>query len=207
MTLQEDDVLLVLLVQSGDTAAFEELLRRLHAPLRKYVRNLAGESNADDILQDVSWQIFRQIRHLREPKVFRVWAFRIATRISFHYLKRQKRWQDLENDPEFVRSISVHTLLRPDELDADFLSLIEHVSPSSRAVLLLHYQQHLSLEETAAILDIPFGTAKSRLSDGVATVRKFLKEKEKHEHTRREKTPLLNQKKNGLFNEPWRRSR
>jgi len=40
-----------------------------------------------------------------------------------------------------------------------FLSLIEHISPSSRDVLLLHYQQHLSLEETAAILDIRFGTA------------------------------------------------
>ena len=177
MTPQEDDVLLVLLVQSGDTAAFEKLLRRLHAPLRKYVRNLAGESSADDILQDVSWQIFRQIRQLREPKVIRAWAFRIATRISFHYLKRQKRWRDLENDPEFIRAIPVCAPLRPDEQDAGFLSLIEHVSPSSRAVLLLHYQQHLSLEETAAILNIPFGTAKSRLSYGVATVRKFLNEK------------------------------
>jgi len=158
VTPQEDDVLLVLLVQSGDTAAFEKLLRRLHAPLRKYVRNLAGESSVDDILQDVSWQIFRQIRQLREPRVLRAWAFRIATRISFRYLKRKKRWRDLENDPQFIRSIPA---LRPDELDSDFLSLIEHVSPSSRAVLLLHYQQHLSLEETAAILDIPFGTAKS----------------------------------------------
>jgi len=177
VTLQEDDVLLVLLVQSGDTAAFEKLLRRLHAPMRKYVRSLAGESSADDILQDVAWQIYRQIRQLREPRVFRAWAFRIATRISFQYLKRQKRWRDLENDAEFVRSLAVQTLLEPDELDGDFLSLIEHVSPSNRAVLLLHYQQHLSLEETAAILDIPFGTAKSRLSYGVATVRKFLKEK------------------------------
>src|SRR5262245_2248964 len=115
------------------------------------------------------------------------WVFRIATRISFHYLKRQKRWQDMENNPEFIRSIPIHTALRPEEVDADFLSLIEHVSPSSRAVLLLHYQQHLSLEETAAILDIPFGTAKSQLSYGVATVRKFLKEKEGHEHIRREK--------------------
>src|SRR5438093_1942244 len=177
MTPQEDDVLLVLLVQSGDTDAFEKLLRRLHAPMRKYVTNLAGESSADDILQDVAWQMFRQIRQLREPKVLRAWAFRIATRISFLYLKRQKRWRDLEDDPEFIRSIPVRTPLRLDELDADFLSLIEHVSPSSRAVLLLHYQQHLSLEETAAILDIPFGTAKSRLSYGVATVRKFLKDK------------------------------
>ena len=148
MIPQEDDVILVLLVQSGDTAAFEKLLRRLHAPMRKYVRNLAGGIER------------------RQPKVFRTWAFRIATRISFRYLKRQKRWRDLENDPEFIRSIPVHTPLQPEELDADFLSLIEHVSPSSRAVLLLHYQQHLSLEETAAILDIPFGTAKSRLSYG-----------------------------------------
>src|SRR5215472_19310287 len=113
MTAQEDDVLLVLLVQSGDTAAFEKLLRRLHAPLLKYVTNLAGESNTDDILQDISWQIFRHIRHLREPKVFRTWAFRIATRISFHYLKRQKRWQNLENNPLFIRSIPIHTVLRP----------------------------------------------------------------------------------------------
>ena len=121
MTPQEDDVLLVLLVQSGDTAAFEKLLRRLHAPMRKYVTKLAGESSADDILQDVSWQIFRQIRQLREPKVLRAWAFRIATRISFLYLKRQKRWRDLEDDPEFIRSIPVRMPLRLDELDADFL--------------------------------------------------------------------------------------
>jgi RNA polymerase sigma-70 factor (ECF subfamily) len=179
MTSLEDDVLLVLRAQSGDTVAFEKLIRRLHAPLRKYVRSLAGESSTDDILQDVSWQIYRQIRQLREPRVLGAWVFRIATRISFHYLKRQKRWRDLENDPDFLRSIPVHTPLQPDEMDADFLNLIEHVSPSSRAVLLLHYQQHLSLEETAAILDIPFGTAKSRLFYGVATVRKYLKEKGK----------------------------
>jgi RNA polymerase sigma-70 factor (ECF subfamily) len=149
----------------------------MHAPLRKYVRSLAGESSTDDILQDVSLQMFRQIRQLRESRVFRAWVFRIASRISFHYLKRQKRWRDLENDAEFLRTFPICTPLQPDELDAEFPSLIENVSPSSRAVLLLHYQQHLSLEETAAILDIPFGTAKSRLSYGVVTVRKFLKEK------------------------------
>ena len=36
------------------------------------------------------------------------------------------------------------------------------------------YQHDLSLEETAAILDIPVGTAKSRLHYGVATLRKHL---------------------------------
>jgi RNA polymerase sigma factor (sigma-70 family) len=58
--------------------------------------------------------------------------------------------------------------------DAAFFSLLDNVSPASRAVLLLHYQHDLSLEETAAVLDIPVGTAKSRLHYGVATLRKHL---------------------------------
>ena len=63
---------------------------------------------------------------------------------------------------------------RQEGFDSDFLKLVDRVSSASRAVLLLHYQQQLSLEETAAILDIPVGTAKSRLSYGVATIRKFV---------------------------------
>ena len=63
----------------------------------------------------------------------------------------------------------------PGELpDAAFLSLLELVSPASRAVLLLHYQHDLSLEETAAILEIPIGTVKSRLHYGVSSLRKHL---------------------------------
>jgi len=46
----------------------------------------------------------------------------------------------------------------------DYLEWIDRVSPASRAALVLHYEQHLSLEETAAILDVPIGTVKSRLS-------------------------------------------
>jgi RNA polymerase sigma-70 factor (ECF subfamily) len=65
-----------------------------------------------------------------------------------------------------------------EESESEFLSLVDRVSPASRAVLLLHYQQHLSLEEAAAILDIPVGTAKSRLSYGLATLRRSIKEQE-----------------------------
>ena len=66
-----------------------------------------------------------------------------------------------------------------DESDAEFLSMVGHVSPASRAVLLLHFQQHLSLEEAAAILDIPVGTAKSRLAYGLNTLRRLIQEQEK----------------------------
>lgn len=51
--------------------------------------------------------------------------------------------------------------------------LLDRVSAASRAVLLLHYVEDLSIEETAAILDISVGTAKSRLAYGLACLRKL----------------------------------
>jgi RNA polymerase sigma-70 factor (ECF subfamily) len=164
--------LLVLLAQTGDRAALEELLRESYAPLRRYIVHLAGPALADDILQETSLQIFRKLPSLREPAVFRVWTFRIASRIAFSHLKRARRWQPLEDaPPEQLTTLTAALGEPPDE---SFLALVDRVSPASRAILLLHYQEGLSLEESAAILDIPLGTAKSRLHYGVATLRKTL---------------------------------
>lgn len=171
--------MLVLLAQQSDVAAFEELLRRLHGPLRQYVTRMVGGSDADDVLQDAAIRIYRNIRFLREPSVFRAWAFRIASRIALTYLKRDKRWRQMENDPDLIRAMSADRLSEQQHFDRDYLDWIDRVSPASRAALLLHYEQHLSLEETAAILDVPVGTVKSRLSYGLASIRDLLKEKSK----------------------------
>jgi RNA polymerase sigma-70 factor, ECF subfamily len=166
-----DQTLLVLLAQAGDRAALEQLLRESYSPLRRYITGLAGAELADDILQETSIQIFRKLGYLREPAVFRAWTLRIASRIAIAHLKRADRWLGL--DPAQLEPLHPNpTLGEPP--DSAFLSLIDRVTPASRAVLLLHYQHDLSLEETAAILDIPIGTAKSRLHYGVATLRKQL---------------------------------
>jgi RNA polymerase sigma-70 factor (ECF subfamily) len=175
----QHETLLVLLTQQGDVAAFEELLRRLHGPLRQYVKRMVGASDADDVLQDAAIRIFRNVRFLREPAVFRAWAFCIATRIAFSYLKREKRSRQLENDPDLIRAIATDRSSEYEHFDCEYLTLIDRVSPASRAALLLHYEQHLSLEETAAILDVPIGTVKSRLSYGLASIRNLLKENPK----------------------------
>jgi RNA polymerase sigma-70 factor (ECF subfamily) len=51
---------------------------------------------------------------------------------------------------------------------------MESISPASRAVLVLHYQEDLPLPEVAAILGIPLGTVKSRLASGLAAARRNL---------------------------------
>jgi RNA polymerase sigma-70 factor (ECF subfamily) len=167
-----DQTLVVLLAQTGDRAALEQLLRDSYAPLRRYITRLAGADLADDILQETSLQIFRKLPFLREPAVFRPWTFRIASRIAFAHLKRARRWQPLEDAPtEHLTTVYPNLGEAPDEA---FFTLLNHVSPASRAALLLHYQHELSLEESAAILEIPIGTVKSRLHYGVNTLRKHL---------------------------------
>jgi len=172
-----NQTLLVLLAQTGDRAALEQLLREIHAPLRRYIAGLGGADLADDVLQEAALLIFRKLPFLREPAVFRPWAFRIASRIAFSHLKRARRWQPLDDAPPEQLTIVNPSLGEPP--DEAFLTLLDQVSPASRAVLLLHYQHDLSLEETAAILEIPIGTAKSRLHYGVATLRKHLNSERK----------------------------
>jgi len=167
-----DQTLLVLLAQSGDRVALEELLREAYGPLRRYITRLAGADLADDILQETAVQIFHKLQFLREPAVFRPWTFRIASRIAFSHLKHARRWQPLDDAPTEHFTTMHPSLGEP--TDEAFSTLLDHVSPASRAVLLLHYQHDLSLEESAAILEIPIGTAKSRLHYGVNTLRKHL---------------------------------
>jgi RNA polymerase sigma-70 factor (ECF subfamily) len=167
-----DQTLLVLLAQAGDRASLEQLLRDIHAPLRRYISGLVGPDFADDVLQETALQIFRKLPFLREPAVFRPWAYRIASRIAFSQLKHARRWEPLDAaPPEELAALNSNLDELPDEA---FLTLLDLVSPSSRAVLLLRYQHDLSLEETAAVLEIPIGTAKSRLHYGVSTLRKLL---------------------------------
>jgi len=51
------------------------------------------------------------------------------------------------------------------------------LSPASRAVLVLHFQEEMPLAEVAAVLEIPLGTAKSRLAYGLRALRRHLAEK------------------------------
>jgi RNA polymerase sigma-70 factor (ECF subfamily) len=48
----------------------------------------------------------------------------------------------------------------------------EALSPASKAVLVLHFQEGMTLPEVAAVLEIPLGTVKSRLAYGLDALRR-----------------------------------
>lgn len=166
----------VLRAQAGDRAALDELLQAVQGPLYRYIVSLTGDASlAEDILQEVFVLIYRKLGWLREPELFRAWAYRIAIRETFKFLKREKRWKEQERDENVLRALPA----MPDEtFAADLLPQLPHLlarlSPASRAVIVLHYLHELTLDEVAAVLGVAIGTVKSRLSYGLASLRQQL---------------------------------
>jgi len=163
----------VLRARSGDREALDLLLRAVSPALERYLVGLVGTSDAEDLLQDVLLIIYKKLKLLEQPDVFRAWAFRIASRAAFRHLKKQKRWPDhARDDAAFELLTAPEPPLREDAIRA--LLEVGTISPASRAVLALHFQEALPLADVAAILEIPIGTAKSRLSYGLSALRRHL---------------------------------
>ncbi len=172
-----DEALLVLRAQCGDREALETLLRASQASLFRYISSLVGPAAAEDVLQDVLIQICRKLKWLREPSLFRAWAFRVSSRAAFAQLKRDRRWLDRHEDGVPLDNLPATDRERLPQFFRELPELLEEVSPASRAVLMLHYVHDLSLEETAAVLEISPGTAKSRLAYGLSCLRQQLERK------------------------------
>lgn len=181
MTNPKQEIFLVLRSQTGDKKAFDELLKRVQQPLFRYIYRLTGEhALAEDVLQEVFIIIYRKLGWLENPKLFRAWAYRIASRETFRRIQMEKRWTQQIRDEEILERISSdekNEIYEP-ELIAKIPDLLAEISPASRAVIVLHYLEEMSLSETAEILDIAPGTAKSRLAYGLESLRKKLKKYE-----------------------------
>lgn len=169
---------LVWRAQTGDREALDELLKIIQTPLFRYINRLMDDGDlAEDVLQEVFLIIYRKLRWLENPEVFRAWAYRIASRETFRRLKRERHWAEQIRDEEFLMTIpagDAPEIYEP-ELIKKIPEMLAEISPASRAVVFLHYLEEMSLSETAAILDIGLGTAKSRLAYGLESLRKKLR--------------------------------
>ena len=165
----------VLLAQSGDRAALEELFAALESPLRRYILSLTGRRElAEDILQEVFILIYRKLYWLREPALFRPWAYRIASREVVRQLKRERAWRDRVEDDAALDALPAtqgEAEFRPEWREL-LPELLTRVSPASRMVVVLHYLHEMPLAEVADVLGLPLGTAKSRLAYGLAALRR-----------------------------------
>lgn len=173
---ETEQIRITLRAQAGDRDSLETLLRALQRPLWAYVAGLVGPTSADDVLQELLLQICRDLKWLRDPTLLTPWSYRIASRCSFKWLKRNRRFVQTAGD-----TFSLEEVAAPDanerQLFTTLPEFLGQVSPASRAVLTLHYLHERSLEEVAAILEINLGTVKSRLAYGLTCLRECVNRK------------------------------
>ena len=154
---------LVRAAQRGDGLAMAELLDVLAPAVGRWCGPVALQ-DADDAAQEALIAILRGLRGLRDPAALFGWARAIAVREAVRVARRaaRERPADLADLP--VRGDPT--------VAADVRDILARLAPEHRAVLMLRDLEGLDEHTAAALLDIPAGTVKSRLSRARARFRK-----------------------------------
>jgi RNA polymerase sigma-70 factor, ECF subfamily len=145
--------------------------------LRRYARYLAREADrADDLVQECLMRAIAKIDSWTPGTNLRAWLFVILRNCHINEVRRGQRtslFGEMSSDYDVVPS--------PASQEAH-ISLLEvrdaylNLSEEHREVLLLVAIEGLQYEEAAAILDIPVGTIRSRLSRARQTLRDALED-------------------------------
>lgn len=162
----------VALAQSGDRGALDRLLRDHQQALYGHVRSILGDGElAYDVLQASLLLVACRLTSLKDPRWFRAWAYRIATREAVRAAKRQSRDRALFDDAEGIEDVRAEEPVYDPALVRACADQIDTLPPAGRVVLRLHYLEELTLFEVAEALELPLGTVKSRLAYGLARLR------------------------------------
>ena len=157
----------------GDHEAFSVLANgavdRLYAIARLILRDT---DLAEDATQDALVRAWRDLPTLRDVERFDAWLYRLLVRCCADIGRRRRRWRTELT----VVSIEPAEPDRAAELaDRDQLERgLRRLSDAQRTILILHFYLGLSASEAADALDIPPGTARSRLHYAIEALRAAL---------------------------------
>jgi RNA polymerase sigma-70 factor (ECF subfamily) len=163
---------LVQRAQAGDHDAFSELAKasfaRLYGAAKLILRD---EYRAQDAVQEALVLAWRHVRAVRDPEAWEAWLYRLTVRACYRLAKSARRRDVAEVQAQMDLEPSGHdftvSLAERDRLGRE----LGRLPVDQRAVMVLHFYLEVPLTEAAAILDIPVGTAKSRLHRGLETLR------------------------------------
>jgi RNA polymerase sigma-70 factor, ECF subfamily len=165
------DTELVLRAQRGDQSAFAEIASISYGRLNSFAYGVLRERGAaEDATQQAMLQAWRNLPKLRDPARFDAWAYRLTLNACHAEARRAKRWMPnlaIEGNHEPVARDEIGPIADRDLLERGFRSL----PVEQRAVLVLRHLVGLPLEEVAQTLDIPAGTARSRLYRALQSMR------------------------------------
>ena len=159
--------------RSGDREAFAVLaagaIDRLYAVARLILRDT---DLAEDATQDALVRAWRDLPTLRDVERFDAWLYRLLVRSCADIGRHRRRWRSELT----VVQIEPAEPDRASELaDRDQLERgLRRLNDQQRTILILHFYVGLTLSEAADAIEIPVGTAKSRLHYAIDALRAAL---------------------------------
>lgn len=173
-------------------AEFDRLMRGHVRPLYRYAYRWTGDvDQAEDLVQETLTRLYSELPRMREVEQIRPWAARVMYRIFVDWLRRSKRspvvfvgrsgsMGEPLDDEEPVEAAD--QTWNPEDLterafERDRIALVwPRLQQQHRVVLSLHEIEGYSLDEVAHIMEVPVGTAKSRLNRARNHLRELLTE-------------------------------
>ena len=155
-------------VAAGDHAAFEAIMRRHNRALFRTARAiLRDDAEAEDALQDGYLQAYQAIGGFRAEAKLSTWLARIVANQALMRLRKRVRRGDVV--PLHPAAEPVEERMTPEkethraQIRRLLEAQIDRLPDAYRAVFMLRAVEELSVEETAAVLQIPEATVRTRL--------------------------------------------
>jgi RNA polymerase sigma-70 factor (ECF subfamily) len=163
---------------AGDGAAFTLIMRRHNRLLFRTARSiLKSDAEAEDAVQDAYLRAWRAFDSFRGEARLSTWLARIVINESLARLRRDRSATVVQLDTAF-EAMSDHVLEEPMDDDADrqpegmamraelrrvIEAAIDRLPEAFRSVFILRAVEEMSVEEVAAVLDLPEITVRTRL--------------------------------------------
>lgn len=176
----------------NDDAAFADCFQQYKNMVYKTaILLLNSVEDAEDALQEVFMQVHRH-RHTYDPKraSLSTWIYRITVN---HCTSRRRKSAWRAWIRQRLGGAEVAHAPSPEEQLGDTAIRVatQQLSDKLRTILILRFYNELSYEQIAEILEIPVGTAKSRVNFALASLRQKLQGGTPSEHVTKSQGVIL----------------
>jgi RNA polymerase sigma-70 factor (ECF subfamily) len=183
------DEQLVQAAQSGDSAAFGQLVDRWDRKIRGAIyRVLGSDDEARDLTQEAFFKAYRGLPSFKQEARFSSWLYQIALNLCRDRMRRKRgrvhmslEELELAGSTRLIESgPSVQEMAEAGELSRVVAAAVAALPAEQREVIVLKEYQELTFAEIAEVLALPVSTVKTRLYRGLGQLRQSLERRGIH---------------------------
>jgi RNA polymerase sigma-70 factor (ECF subfamily) len=167
----DDETLVAQIVATNNTLLFGTLYDRYSKKVYNKCYGFAtSEDEAEDLTQDVFLKLFTKLHSFQGKSKFSTWLYSFTYNFCVNYVNRDKS-RKLDDNSYSMSDHDYHLPEVADIQDEDLFELqvsklkiaLENIDPDDKAILLLKYQDEISIKELQAVLDAGESAVKMRL--------------------------------------------